>query len=157
MFMIRDDPLPYVALPLLSSLVVRDHYSVSSENQHLTLVLQKAETSSKKVWGHQMDQLFTFKMSEILRVLFTMRLLKTGPEVEKGFNYSEVRHASVYSIYIEWRSPFYAFCLHSMFSVSPFHFSVSPFQALILFFFAVCFTQLPVHPQGTGGAELLPS
>jgi hypothetical protein len=37
-----------------------------------------------------MDQLFTYKMSEIVRVLFSMRLLTTGPEVEKGFTYSEV-------------------------------------------------------------------
>ena len=77
-------------LPLLSSLVVRDHYSASSDNQHPTFVLQKAAGTSKNVWGHQMDQLFTHKMSELVRVLFAVRLLATGPEVERGFAYSEV-------------------------------------------------------------------
>ena len=74
----------------MSSLVIQDHYSVRSDNQHPTFILQKAERSSENVWGHQMDQLFVFKMSEIMRVLFTMRLLQTGPEVEKGFTYSDV-------------------------------------------------------------------
>ena len=38
-----------------------------------------------------MDQLFVFKMSEVMRVLFNTQLLLTGPEVEKGHAYSEVR------------------------------------------------------------------
>ena len=37
-----------------------------------------------------MDRLFLYKMSEVMRVLLTTRLLQTGPEVEKGFRYSEV-------------------------------------------------------------------
>ena len=45
---------------------------------------------TENIWGHQMDQLFVFKMCEIARVLFTTRLLQTGPEVEKGFTYSDV-------------------------------------------------------------------
>jgi len=83
-------PFTTLDLPLLSSLVVRDHYSVSADNQHPIFELRRVESSSENVWGHQMDQLFTFKMSEVLRVLFSMRLLMTGPEVEKGFTYSEV-------------------------------------------------------------------
>lgn len=79
-----------IGIPLLSSLVVQDHYSVSADQHHPTFILHQAEGSSENVWGHQMDQLFVFKMSEIMRILFTMRLLKTGPEVEKGFTYSEV-------------------------------------------------------------------
>lgn len=38
-----------------------------------------------------MDQLFVFKMSEVMRVLFSTQLLLTGPEVEKVYAYSEVR------------------------------------------------------------------
>ena len=44
-----------------------------------------------KLWNQQLEQLFVFKMSEVMRVLFMMQLLQTGPEVEHGFSYSEVR------------------------------------------------------------------
>lgn len=70
--------------------MVRDHYSVPSDNQYPSFLLQKPQDSSENVWGHQMNQLFVFKMSEIMRVLFTTQLLQTGPEVEKGHTYSEV-------------------------------------------------------------------
>ena len=43
-----------------------------------------------KLWSQQIEQLFVFKMSEVVRVLFMMQLLLTGPEVEQGFSYSEV-------------------------------------------------------------------
>jgi len=42
------------------------------------------------MWNKQLEQLFVHKMSEAMRVAFTTQLLLTGPEVEKGFTYSEV-------------------------------------------------------------------
>ena len=108
-----EDPLPFIfstsGIPLMSSLVVRDHYSASADNQHPTFILHEAESSSENVWGHQMDQLFVFKMSELMRILFTMRLLKTGPEVEKGFTYSEV---------LVWRVSGYFFSFLSFYFTS---------------------------------------
>ena len=77
-------------LPLLSSLVVQDHYSVSADGQHPTFVLKQAG-QLEKPWSTQLEQLFVYKMSEVMRVSFTTQLLRTGPEVEKGFTYSEVK------------------------------------------------------------------
>ena len=46
-----------------------------------------------------MDQLFVHKMSELLRVQFATQLLHTGPDVEKGVAYSEVRVYYTYSVH----------------------------------------------------------
>lgn len=71
---------------------IQDHYSAPSDKtQHPVFALRKMTNPSENVWGHQMDQLFVFKMSEVMRVLFNTQLLLTGPEVEKGHTYSEVR------------------------------------------------------------------
>jgi hypothetical protein len=74
-------------LPVLSMLVVKDHYSMLSDKQYPTFVLRDAQRGSGREvwsWGDQMDQLFVHKMSEVLRVLMIFKLLQTGPEVERG-------------------------------------------------------------------------
>jgi len=78
-------------LPVLSTLVVQDHYSASSNKTHPTFVLHKVRDSPEKFWAGQMDKLFMFKMSEVVKVIFSTQLLLTGPEVEKTHTYSEVR------------------------------------------------------------------
>ena len=76
-------------VPVLSSLVIQDHYSAPLDSKYLDFAL-KGAIRSDRLWAGQMDQMFVFKMSEMMRVLFTTQLLHTGPEVEKGVAYSEV-------------------------------------------------------------------
>ena len=74
-------------LPVLSTLVVKDHYSMVSDKQCPTFLLRDTGSGSGREvwsWGHQLNQLFVHKMSEALRVLMSLRLLATGPEVERG-------------------------------------------------------------------------
>ena len=83
-------PPPPSDVPVLSSLYIKDLYSAPLDGQCPTFLL-KAASRSDKLWARQMDQLFVHKMSELLRVQFTTQLLHTGPDVEKGVVYSEVR------------------------------------------------------------------
>ena len=74
-------------LPVLSTLVVKDHYSMLTDKQHPTFILRDTERGSGSEvwsWGDQLNQLFVHKMSEVLRVLMSLKLLATGPEVERG-------------------------------------------------------------------------
>ena len=75
-------------VPVLSSLVIQDEYSMPLDGHYPTFEL--CYVDNQKLWGQQIEQLFVFKMSEVMRVLFMMQLLLTGPEVEQGFTYSEV-------------------------------------------------------------------
>ena len=84
------DLLTFPELPVLSSLVIQDHHSAPLDSQYPVFSLRKRMGHHDNVWQRQMDQLFVYKMSEVMRVLLTLQLLLTGPEVEKGFTYSEV-------------------------------------------------------------------
>ena len=75
-------------VPVLSSLVIQDEYSMPLDGHYPTFEL--CHVDNQKLWGQQIERLFVFKMSEVMRVLFMMQLLLTGPEVEQGFTYSEV-------------------------------------------------------------------
>ena len=75
-------------LPVLSCLTVQDIYSTPSDGQYPTFLLERVSDS---YWPQQMEELFLHKMSEMSRVLFSTQLLLTGPDVEKGLAYSEVR------------------------------------------------------------------
>ena len=73
--------------------MVQDHYSITSDKQCPTFLLRDVgRGSGREGWSssNQLDQLFVHKMSDVLRVLLTIRLLATGPDVEKGFTYNEV-------------------------------------------------------------------
>ena len=66
---------------------MKDHYSMLSDRQYPTFILREAkEGRGQEVWsgGNQLNQLFVHKMSEVLRVLMSQRLLATGPDVERG-------------------------------------------------------------------------
>ena len=69
--------------------MIQDEYSMPLDGHYPTFEL--CHVDNQKLWGQQIEQLFVFKMSEVMRVLFMMQLLLTGPEVEQGFTYSEVR------------------------------------------------------------------
>ena len=84
-------------VPVLSSLVIQDEYSMPLDGHYPTFEL--CHVDNQKLWSQQIEQLFVFKMSEVMRVLFMMQLLLTGPEVEQGFTYSEVRDC-VYCMYL---------------------------------------------------------
>ena len=75
---------------MVNSLVIQDHYSSPADGQYPNFIVRRADNT----WNHQMDQMLVFRMSEAIRVLLTTRLLLTGPEVEKGYTYSEVAYPS---------------------------------------------------------------
>ena len=94
-------------LPVLSTLVVKDHYSMVSDKQCPTFLLRDTGSGSGREvwsWGHQLNQLFVHKMSEALRVLMSLRLLATGPEVERGSSdiYNKVKSLStcIYTMFV---------------------------------------------------------
>ena len=68
--------------------MIQDEYSMPPDGHYPTFEL--CPVDSQKLWNQQIEQLFVFKMSEVMRVVFMMQLLLTGPEVEQGFTYSEV-------------------------------------------------------------------
>ena len=87
MYMFIMVPFAPIDLPVLSTLVVKDHYSMLSDKQCPTFVLRDTGSGSGREvwsWSHQLNQLFVHKMSEALRVLMCLRLLATGPDVERG-------------------------------------------------------------------------
>ena len=60
-----------------------------SDRQYPTFALREAGRGHGREawsWGDQLNQLFVHKMSEALRVLMSVRLLSTGPDVERGSN-----------------------------------------------------------------------
>lgn len=72
-----------------------------SDKQCPTFVLRETGSGSGREvwsWGHQLNQLFVHKMSEALRVLMCLRLLATGPDVERGSGdiYNKVSSKSHY-------------------------------------------------------------
>ena len=85
---------------------MQDHYSASTNKTNPTFVLHKVRDSPEKFWSGQMDKLLVFKMSEVVKVLFSTQLLLTGPEVEKTHTYSEVRGGG------NWmQQPLYGSCM----------------------------------------------
>jgi hypothetical protein len=105
-------------LPVLSTLVVKDHYSMVSDKQCPTFLLRDTGSGSGREvwsWGHQLNQLFVHKMSEALRVLMSLRLLATGPEVERGSS----------DIYNKFAQPNYRFLHQELVALTSF-----PRQAL---------------------------
>ena len=71
--------------------MIQDEYSMPLDGHYPTFELCRVDNQMDvKVWNQQLEQLFVFKMSEVMRVVFMLQLLLTGPEVEQGFSYSEV-------------------------------------------------------------------
>ena len=72
---------------------------MTSDRQYPTFRLREVGFGAGKegwVWADQLNQLFVHKMSDVMRVAFTIRLLNTGPDVEKGFVYNEVNVVEIH-------------------------------------------------------------
>lgn len=65
-----------IDLPVLSSLIIQDHYSVAADGSHPVFCIHEAgSTTHGGIWSQQLQMLLTHKMAEISRVMFVHQML----------------------------------------------------------------------------------
>ena len=67
---------PSLEIPVLSSLVIQDHYPVPTTDAMPPLFsVQQGGPRERNIWSQQLDMLYVHKMSEVSRILFTCEML----------------------------------------------------------------------------------